>query len=294
MASKKLPLALRAIRLTYRTLGPMFPEYFGRRAYEMWYRTPRYRTPEREHEAQQTATNSTIDVYGIPVCSYEWGDDDRPPVLFIHGWSGRGTQVAPYIAPLLQAGYRVVSFDGPGHGQTPGKQTSIFQYADVLSCVQQHYGHFAAVITHSFGGMALTFAMQHGFSTNKAVCLCPHANFDRIITNFAEALALPDSVLDAMTRRFYTTHGHLLKELVATERNAANIDCPALLIHDRDDPIVAWQDGEKVAKAWQGAEFLLTEGLKHHRIVHDATVVKATVDFITRPTTDRSGDKQVS
>ena len=279
----------------YRTLGPMFPDYFGRRAYEMWFTTTRFRAPEREQKALHTASTDRIDVYGIPVCTYAWGDSDRPTVLFIHGWSGRGTQVFAYIEPLLQAGYRVISFDGPGHGQTPGKQTSVLQYADVILRMQQHYGHFSAVITHSFGGMALAFVMQHGFSTDRAVCICPPADFDRIITNFAHILALPDSVLDTMLNRFHATHGHLIRDLVSTVNNVARIeDCPALLIHDRDDPEITWQDGERVAKAWRGSEFLLTEGLKHRRIVRADNVVTAAVDFITRPTTDRSGDKQVS
>jgi pimeloyl-ACP methyl ester carboxylesterase len=55
---------------------------------------------------------------------------------------------------------------------------------------------------------------------------------------------------------------------------------PALIIHDRDDADVPWQQAELLAKAWPGARLLLTRGLGHMRILRNRDVIQTSVDFI--------------
>jgi pimeloyl-ACP methyl ester carboxylesterase len=69
--------------------------------------------------------------------------------------------------------------------------------------------------------------------------------------------------------------------------HAAERSQPLLVIHDRDDAEVPWTDGADLVDAWPGARLLLTRGLGHRRILHDAVVVQATASFAaigrTRP-----------
>lgn len=53
-------------------------------------------------------------------------------LLFIHGWTGCDTQIVNYIEKLNAIGYRIISFDGPAQGNTPGKQTSLLEFTDVV------------------------------------------------------------------------------------------------------------------------------------------------------------------
>ena len=154
-----IPFALHVMRFMFSRIGPLFPNYFGRLAYNLWFSTQRYKTPAKELPSKNAATTEIMDTHGLPVHMYKWGDDSKPKVLFAHGWSGRGTQCAFFIEPLLQAGFQVISFDGPAHGETPGKQTSILQFADVILQINKRYGPFDAAFTHSFGGMLLAYAM---------------------------------------------------------------------------------------------------------------------------------------
>lgn len=260
-------------------LGPLMPVTFGKLAYEMWFTAPRFKIPSREKDSLATASQQVIDLHGLPMTTYSWGEG--PSILFIHGWSGRGTQACSYAAPLTQAGYKTVSFDGPAHGNTPGKQSSVLQFADAVLAMQAHYGPFAGVITHSFGGMILTFASQFGFQVQRAACLCPPENFDIVIDNFAKTLALPDSVRQVMLKKFQATHGDLLRDMVSTVHQAKHIDYPLLLVHDKDDPEIPWQSSQDIANAVANSQLVLTQGLKHRRIVRDEKVVDAIVRFIT-------------
>ena len=129
--------------------------------------------------ANKDAKRSILEVNGIPVSVLTWGD--APYVLFIHGWTGRGTQAAPFLDKLISAGYGVISFDGPAHGETPGKQTNILELTDVVIDLDEKFGPFSAAITHSFGGMIAAYAMSLGVNFAKVVSICPPAGMDTLV-----------------------------------------------------------------------------------------------------------------
>ena len=49
---------------------------------------------------------------------------------------------------------------------------------------------------------------------------------------------------------------------------------PTLVIHDRDDKEVRWEDGAAIAGAWPGARLETTTGLGHRRILRDPVVIQ--------------------
>ena len=277
-----MPFALRVMRFIFSRVGPLFPNYFGRLAYDFWFSTQRYKTPTKELPSKNSATTSIIDVHGLPVKIYKWGDTNAPKVLFAHGWSGRGTQCAFFIEPLLQAGFQVISFDGPAHGETPGTQTSILQFADVILQIDEELGPFDAAITHSFGGMLLAYAMTLGMKIKRVVCICPPDHFDTIITGFQRTLNIPDTVMDVVNTKFYATHGHHLREAVSTVTTVKNLSNQALIIHDEDDTDLPLRCGKNVADAWPNAKFIQTKGLGHRRIMRDMAVIKSSIEFLTQ------------
>jgi pimeloyl-ACP methyl ester carboxylesterase len=281
-STAKVPTGLRLLRVMYNTAGKIFPQYFGRLAYEQWFTTARFRTPDYELPALNSADRETIDVNGLSVAVYIWQDKAVKPtatLLFIHGWTGRGTQIAKYIKPLNAIGYRVISFDGPAHGNTAGRQTSILEFTDVVFAMDKHYGPFDAAITHSFGGMVLTYAMSLGLKLNLAACICPPKNFQVLIENFQRILALPESVMKVMLRKTYASHGQIIRDAVDTMNNVKNLTCRGLIIHDEDDVEISWHSSEEIAAAWPGARFIKTQGLGHRRIIQDQYVIASIVDF---------------
>jgi pimeloyl-ACP methyl ester carboxylesterase len=254
---ERMPLALRVMRLLFSRLGRLFPRLMARWAYHLWFRTRRYPEWAAGRRAAETAERETLRVDGVPVAVYCWGDG--PIVLFVHGWSGRATQVAAFIRPLRQAGYRVMAVDAPGHGETPGKRTNILEWARVLQAFVQRYGPVHSAITHSFGGMVLAFAMARGLAVGRVVCIAAPARLEFLVERFAGILAMPHSVVANLKAR---------------------LDTPALVIHDEDDAGVPWQHGRQIAGAWSGAQFVKTQGLGHSRILRHPAVIEQVVAFI--------------
>ena len=272
------PLSLRLTQLAFARLGPIFPGYFGKLAYRLWFTTHRFKRPEIANRAADKADRTTINVNNVSINVWSWGQG--MPVLFIHGWSGRGTQAVHLMQPLIDSGYRVISYDGPAHGETAGRQTSMLEISDVILALSEHYGPFHCTITHSFGGMILAYSIALGFNTASAVCICPPATIESILHNFQHALMIPDKVLAVMKDLLYTNYGSDLERRVSTLSNVRTLSIPALVIHDNGDTDIPWEDGRAVAKAWPGAKFMLTHGLGHRRILRDPAVVSAISEFI--------------
>ena len=115
-------------------------------------------------------------------------------------------------------------------------------------------------------------------TVQEACAWLERSHFDLITT----ALMLPDKVLKVMTDLLYANYGSDLERRVSTLKNVRTLSIPTLVIHDDRDTDIPWKDGRAVADAWPGAEFLLTHGLGHRRILRDPAVVTAITEFIRK------------
>lgn len=258
----------------------MFPGLLGGWAYRLWFRTRRYAAPAAELALAGTAERLTLDVDGRPLAIYRWGAG--PVILFLHGWSGRATHVNAFVEPLTAAGYCVLAFDAPAHGNTPGRRTNLPEISAALRAIADAYGPLHGAIAHSFGGMVLAYALHHGLAVDRAVCIATPARLEFLLERFARLLALPDAVQQDLRRRLEKRFAEDVCELMSADSNARTLNIPALIVHDRDDHDVPWTQGVLIAEAWPGAQWLATRGLGHRRILRDAATVQAIVDFVCR------------
>jgi len=215
----------------------------------------------------------------IAVWEWGWKSREAPAVLLAHGWGGHAAQMRAFVFALLAAGYRVIGFDQPAHGLSEGRLTSLVDFADVLATVAAHHGPVHAVIAHSLGAAATAFALMRGLPVGNAVLISPPSDVAGYSRRFARWHWIPEPVRRSMQSAIEERYGVRWEEL-EVERVAARIAARALIIHDRDDPVVPWRHGVRVARAWPGARLHLTKGLGHGRILRDETVARTAADFI--------------
>lgn len=79
---------------------------------------PQFQAASRYTGARRPDRSRGLDVAGLNLAVYEWGDTDAPPLLLAHGgFDFAGTY--DVFAPLLaDGGFRVVSWDQRGHGDS--------------------------------------------------------------------------------------------------------------------------------------------------------------------------------
>lgn len=274
-----VPLILRLIRLAFRTGGTISPKLAGLAAYKLWFTPTRFPTPASEQAVLESAEIEYYKFNRQTIATYSWGQTG-PAVLLVHGWSGRGTQLGAFVEPLINAGYRVLSFDGPAHGKSSGKQTNLYEIADVILGLNDRYGPFESVITHSFGGPCLAAAMQRGLNTSSVVSISPPARVTTLVEKFTDTLSIPKKAVKDFVRRFEDAFGKDIFEQASMDNNVRGLDLPALVIHDEDDADIPWREGQAVAQAWKNASFIKTSTLGHRRILRHPSIIEAAVEFV--------------
>lgn len=209
--------------------------------------------------------------------AWTWGEG--PTVLLVHGWNGRATQLGGFVKPLVDSGHRVVAFDASGHGQSPGRRSSLPELADCVYEVADQLGEVYAILAHSLGGAATTLALSRGLEIERAVLISPPADPRRFLEAFGTALGMNEEarkrVQQRVERRLATP-----MEALRIDRIATSMRTPALIIHDRNDKEVPVEVGQGIANAWPNAELVVTEGLGHQRILRSEYVARVAVRFI--------------
>lgn len=272
--------ALRLLRAGFRHLGPHFQSLAGRLAYHLWFSTQRYPEPARERRWAASAQTDGVIWQGRRLVRYQWGDLAAPAILLIHGWSGRGPQLGAFAEPLSAAGLRVVAFDAPAHGRSPGRSTNIFEYADAIQTLARASAPVVGAVAHSFGVPASARSLMQGWDLPRLVAIAAPANAEFLLARFARMLDIPESVIMDMRQRVERRFGMDIFARLATDEMLMDQCLPGLIIHDRDDRDVPCGHAERLHKAWRNSQLLLTEGLGHRRILRDRNVIAATVRFM--------------
>ncbi len=181
---------------------------------------------------------------------------------------------------LVRAGFRVVTFDTPAHGRSPGRATNLPEISEAIHAVARACGPVHAVIGHSFGVACAIYAVQHGLKVNRIVAISPPDNVRSLTQKFFTALNVAPRVQEIFNRKFEAQFGADLWQRFSPEVLARQLDVPGLVIHDQDDRDVPIEEGIAVAQAWPGAQFVRTTGLGHRRILRDPDVIARVAAFI--------------
>jgi len=275
------PILLRIIRALFPILERVAP-FLADRIFRMVFYVPlRYPTPDREKLVEKEGVEFSIIVGDKTVRGHQWGEPSHPYVLLVHGWAGRATQFRKFIPALLAKGYRVVGPNGPAHGRSDGRITSIPEFEQMFKAIFQKFGEPAGVITHSFGGAAVLYAVMNGLPVRKLVNIASPSIGDEILKTFLRAIN--GSWVSAERFKAYVIRhaGKPFDEftaLYAVKHLPKPIDL--LVVNDEQDTDVVFRSAEELIKAYPSARLLKTTGLGHNRILKDENVIAAAVDFI--------------
>lgn len=286
------PPALRALRGGLGMLSRVAPDGAALLAERLFLSPRRHARPAAEHELLGAARHLLVPSEHGPIAAWEWGEQG-PRVLLVHGWEGRGAQLGALVPPLLGVGFRVVAFDAPGHGDTAGSISSLFHFARAIHAMAAAFGPFHAVVAHSMGGAATTWALHTESFARRVAMVAPPIDVRDFTRHLGSLLGLDDDVRTRLHRRLGVRFGVAVEDLRA-EALAPGMRAPLLVVHDEDDRDVPIRCGELYAARWPGATLVRTRGLGHHRILRDDSVVRALVRFVAEDAPHRLRTEEVA
>jgi len=219
----------------------------------------------------------------LQIRGHRWNYPQTKKALLLHGFSSGAHKFDSYVDLLVKRGYEVLSFDAPAHGHSDGKMTNVIEYSEMIKKVVEIYGPIDCFIGHSFGGIALSLAMEnipHDAHT-KIVFIAPATETTSAIDGAFAMLKIKDKKVRAEMDKLVFEKTSNYPEWFSIRRAVKNIKAQILWIHDEDDDITPLSDALKVREDnHNNINFVITKGLGHRKIYHAAAVKKAIENFI--------------
>jgi pimeloyl-ACP methyl ester carboxylesterase len=283
----------RTIVRSFAVLERVAPAAGARWAETLWFTVPAARG--RRDRQVDPGRPFEVRVHGRAVAGEVWGAG--PVVYLVHGWAGWRWQLEAFVAPLVEEGYRVVTFDAPSHGASdpgpegPGRST-ILEFADALAAVVAANGPAHAVVAHSLGATAAAYAMQRGLAVERAAFVSPMADPLPYTRTFATRLGFGERIRTRLAARIERRVGMPLSAFNVPAMAGQMTTPPLLLVHDRLDAETGWSDSAAIAASWPRSRLVTTSGLGHRRILRTPAVIAEVAGFVaTEPAAQTSSNR---
>lgn len=109
---------------------------------------------ESTYEPRIAIRSTSHRIRGVDYHVNEWGEDDQPLIVFMHGWGDAGSTLQ-FVVDELSSGWHVVAPDWRGFGRTTCRAPSYWfpDYLADLDCLLAEYSPSAPVrlVGHSMG-----------------------------------------------------------------------------------------------------------------------------------------------
>jgi pimeloyl-ACP methyl ester carboxylesterase len=229
---------------------------------------------------------------GVRIAMRTAGPVDAPPVVFLHGWAQSSRAWTHQLTGRLTESYRLIAADLRGHGESDVPATgydSAAEWAGDVAALLAHAGRPAVLVGWSYGGLVITDYLRcHGTAGVAGLVFAggiteigrghPGGKVGPLMR-----AALPDALSEdpetagkalrefvtgmpgARPSRFAeslvaeslrvpaTVRAALFARDVASAAVLAAVDVPTLVVHGRDDRVVAPSAAEYTAGLVPGA-----------------------------------------
>ena len=281
---RSVPIGLKALRMWFALESRVAPSSAERRAARLFVTPPRQKRSSAgaTSNAREMESHERVDVLvrdrNVNVWTTTIGCG--PTVLLLHGWGGSGNDMMPIASAFASAGFRCVVIDMPGHGRSPGRESSLVQFLGAIRAVTGSLGTPDLIVGHSFGGSAAVFSIAElELPVRGAVLIAPAPGPAYYLARFARTVGLPAERTDGMVRNLVERVGRSMESLDTLAASSRATHVPALILHDPSDREVPFAYAEQMASSWPTSQLVPTNSGGHRRILRDPEVIEAALSF---------------
>jgi pimeloyl-ACP methyl ester carboxylesterase len=252
-----------------------------KKAYQAFFSPSKYELKTGDEEILARGHNYRIPFDGGELAVTTWGSSGAT-VLLMHGWGGSRSQMTGFVNPLLSAGYRVIAYDQPAHGDSDGKMTNLLEIAPTMDLILKQEGNFDTVIAHSFGTLITSYSLvKRNFPPpSRLVYFGAFNQLMDSLPRFQVISGLPDEIIDGFRVMLYENFGQGVLEAIVHEKLAPQIDIPVLMFHDVADNVTPIEDSRAIANVWKSVQYIETEGLGHRGALQSGEIHEQVIRFL--------------
>lgn len=274
-------LAISYIRTKFRLLSLLSKKKAARQAFRLFC-TPLRRYKKPLPPIFEKAEAVQFKLGKITIKGWRWNRPSSKKILIIHGFESAAANFDRYVKPFAKKGYEVLAFDAPAHGRSGSNTITLPLYKEMIKQVNEEFGPINAFMAHSFGGLAISMALEEIPHTaqHKLVLIAPATETPTAVDSFFRFLRL-DAEVRVEFEKLVQEAGGLPSEWYSIRRAMKNIRATTLWFHDTDDDTTPISDALKVKEEnHPNLKFVITSGLGHRKIYRENKVSKAIIDFL--------------
>ncbi|MGB5418625.1 alpha/beta hydrolase [Algibacter sp.] len=225
--------------------------------------TPRKgKTTSQELKFLETANQEQIQFEDFTIQTYHWKGVNET-ILLAHGWESNSFRWKDLINQLQTKNYNIIALDAPAHGSTGGKSFNAIRYSECINLVVKKF-KITTVIGHSVGGMATVF-FQHKYQfkpIKKLILLGAPSDFTGVLNRYEIMMGYNKRVSKAI-ENYILKHYHQLPDYFSPAVFSKEITAKGLIIHDKKDDIIPYQDALKFKQNYINSTHIATQGFGH-------------------------------
>ena len=275
--NKTNQLLIKAIGKTINSTSIVAPKYASKKALNLFATPRKGHYKKSHHKVVSDAVFKTFTTNHLSIATYHWLGSGKT-ILLAHGWESNASRWKDLLKVLKEKRYNIIAFDGPAHGKSGGQQFSAILHADFIATLCKVFQP-EIIIGHSVGGMSTIFCQyKHQFKFVKTIIsLGAPAHFEGVFSRYRKMMGYNKRVWKYLNKLVYDKFGYPVEYFSAAEFSKS-ISAKTLIIHDKYDLIIPYNDALLLHKCFMNSTLISTEGFGHG--LKNETVNQHIIEFL--------------
>lgn len=270
---------IKAIGKTLNATSHISSRFASKKALHL-FATPRNgRYTAAQTQLMESFVANKLEHNGLQIATYYFsGNSTAKTVLLAHGWESNASRWNYLFEHFKEEGYNIIALDAPAHGKSGGKQFNALLYSEFLAVTVKHFQP-EVLIGHSVGGMASVFAL-HNYdlpTVKKLILLGAPAHFMGVFSRYKDMMGYNHKISKGLDNivleRFQKPVDYF-----SAANFTANFSMKGLIIHDKNDPIIPYEDALLFKNRFKNSKLISTTGFGHG--LKDVSLIPKMIKFI--------------
>lgn len=285
----------RSIGVFYNVASLFAPTWASKRLFSLFATPPKVsiRPKEETFLSKAILDEYTLRDWGGIV--YHWGESNHPYVLTSYGWGYNAGRWRHYVPTLMEAGYRVIAYDPPGHGKAQKGVLTIPINAALIQHIVNTFGPPKLVLAHSFGGGTVIEALSELptlYHPKRLVLMAAFSKASWIFRNFQYSLGLSERTYRLFVRNLEKELGKQLKEFDLALKSQRLERTASLIVHDPKDGITHYRNANRYHTFMPHSHLLSVPEAGHH--LGKPVITQQILAFLVNGTVPNAAVKQTA
>ncbi|MEL6142438.1 MAG: alpha/beta fold hydrolase [Bacteroidota bacterium] len=276
-------IVMRALGLWLNMLNILFPKKAGDTAFYFFDRPPKPFIRPKEVTFLATAERLDMHFEGKNIAIYGWGGDftgavpnetAKPYALLSYGWGYNAGRWRYFVPPLVEAGYRIIAFDPPGHGNSDAGLLEYPMMVRLQTAIIEQFGRPELLLGHSFGGSCFIGALAALPRPLHPARVCLMGIFSEaryVFHGYRRAIGMNLGTYHSFVKAISRLTGRRLSSFdnARIGSTMGHIEC--LFLHDPADEVTGFSNAIRNHAYWPGSALHHAVGAGHHLSTAETT-----------------------